>query len=119
LTSLAATALTSLAATALTSLAATRLHGRRPAQRKERDWYLIAVQPAPAPHSARPEGRSAPTHIWQTPGHTAAPCTGSPRPGRRLRRERRERDCFIDNPLVRIHFIIETISVDRPCAMGV
>jgi hypothetical protein len=30
-----------------------------------------------------------------------------------------EREFFIDNLLVRIHFIIEIILVDRPCAMGV
>jgi len=28
-----------------------------------RDWYLIAKQPAPAPHLARPEGRAALTHM--------------------------------------------------------
>ena len=34
--------------------------------------------------------------------------------------EDRERESsFIDNLLVRIHFIIVMISVDRPCAMGV
>ena len=27
--------------------------------RVERDWCLIAEQPAPAPHLARPEGRAA------------------------------------------------------------
>ena len=32
---------------------------------------------------------------------------------------RPEREFFIDNLLVRIHFIIEMILVDRPCAMGV
>jgi 50S ribosomal subunit-associated GTPase HflX len=31
----------------------------------------------------------------------------------------REREFFIDNLPVRIHLIIEIISVDRPCAMGV
>ena len=31
----------------------------------------------------------------------------------------REREFFSDNLLVRIHLIIEMISVDRPCAMGV
>ena len=31
----------------------------------------------------------------------------------------RERDSFIDNLLVQIHFIILMILVDRPCAMGV
>ena len=30
-----------------------------------------------------------------------------------------EREFFIDNPLVRIHVILRTILVDRPCAMGV
>ena len=30
-----------------------------------------------------------------------------------------EREFFIDNLLVQIHFIIEMILVDRPCAMGV
>jgi hypothetical protein len=30
-----------------------------------------------------------------------------------------ERGFFIDNLLVRIHWIIEMILVDRPCAMGV
>jgi len=30
-----------------------------------------------------------------------------------------EREFFIDDLLVRIHLIIEMISVDRPCAMGV
>ena len=30
-----------------------------------------------------------------------------------------ERELFIDNLLVRIHLIIETIVADRPCAMGV
>ena len=30
-----------------------------------------------------------------------------------------QREFFIDNLLVRIHFIIEMILVDRPCAMGV
>ena len=29
-----------------------------------------------------------------------------------------ERECFIDNLLVRIQLIIEIILVDRPCAMG-
>ena len=29
------------------------------------------------------------------------------------------RDFFIDNLLVRAHYIIEMILVDRPCAMGV
>ena len=29
----------------------------------ERDWYIIAEQPAPAPHLARPEGRAALTHF--------------------------------------------------------
>jgi len=31
----------------------------------------------------------------------------------------RERELFIDNLLVRIHLIIEMISVDRPCSMKV
>ena len=31
----------------------------------------------------------------------------------------RDREFFIDKPLVRIHLIIEMILVDRPCAMGV
>ena len=31
----------------------------------------------------------------------------------------REREIFIDNLLVRVHIIIEMISVDRPCATGV
>ena len=31
----------------------------------------------------------------------------------------REREIVIENLLVRIHLIIEMISVDRPCAMGV
>jgi hypothetical protein len=30
-----------------------------------------------------------------------------------------EREVFIDNLLVRFHFIIEMILVDRPCAIGV
>jgi len=30
-----------------------------------------------------------------------------------------DREFFIDNLLVRIHFIIEMILVDRPCTMGV
>ena len=30
-----------------------------------------------------------------------------------------EREHFFDNPLVRIHFIIEMILVDRPCAIEV
>ena len=30
-----------------------------------------------------------------------------------------ERELFLDNLLVRIHSILELISVDRPCAMGV
>ena len=29
-----------------------------------------------------------------------------------------EREFSVDNLLVRIHFIIDVISVDRPCAMG-
>ena len=33
--------------------------------------------------------------------------------------DRGEREFFIDNLLVRIHLIIKTILVDRPCAMGV
>ena len=33
----------------------------------ESDWYLIAEQPAPAPHLARPEGRAALTHIDALP----------------------------------------------------
>ena len=32
---------------------------------------------------------------------------------------RRERDLFIDKLLARIHFNIEMILVDRPCAVGV
>jgi len=31
----------------------------------------------------------------------------------------REREFSIDNLLVRIHFIVEMILVDRPCAMRV
>ena len=31
----------------------------------------------------------------------------------------REREFFIDNLLLRIHFTIDMILVDRPCAMGV
>ena len=31
----------------------------------------------------------------------------------------REIEIFIDNLLVRVHFIIEMILVDRPCATGV
>ena len=31
----------------------------------------------------------------------------------------REREFFIDNLLVRIHFTVEMLLVDRPCAMGV
>ena len=31
----------------------------------------------------------------------------------------REKEFFIDNLLVRIHFIVEIILVDRPCALGV
>ena len=30
-----------------------------------------------------------------------------------------ERKFFIDNLLVRIHFIVQMILADRPCAMGV
>jgi len=30
-----------------------------------RDWYVIAEQPAPAPHLARPEGRAARTHMCE------------------------------------------------------
>jgi hypothetical protein len=30
-----------------------------------------------------------------------------------------EREIFIDNLLVRIHWIVEMIVVERPCAMGV
>ena len=30
-----------------------------------------------------------------------------------------EREFFIDNLLVRIHFIIKMILIDRPCAIGV
>ena len=30
-----------------------------------------------------------------------------------------EREFFIDNVLVRIHWILEMIAVERPCAMGV
>ena len=36
-----------------------------------------------------------------------------------VRRAVGEREFFIDNLLVRIHFIIEMILVDRLCAMGV
>ena len=32
---------------------------------------------------------------------------------------RLEREFFIENLVVRIHFIVEMILVDRPCAMGV
>ena len=32
---------------------------------------------------------------------------------------KKEREFFIDNLLVRIHLIIEMILADRPCAMGV
>ena len=35
------------------------------------------------------------------------------------RPQQREREFFIDNLLVRIHLIIEMVSVDRPRAMGV
>ena len=31
----------------------------------------------------------------------------------------REKECFIDNLLVRIHLIVEMSFVGRPCAMGV
>jgi hypothetical protein len=31
----------------------------------------------------------------------------------------REREIFIDNLLVRVHWIIEMIAVERPCAVGV
>ena len=34
-------------------------------------------------------------------------------------RSERERDFFIDSLLVRIHFTIEMILVDRPCVMEV
>jgi len=37
----------------------------------------------------------------------------------RINAQVEERDFFIVNLLVRIHSIIETIMVDRPCAMGV
>ena len=30
-----------------------------------------------------------------------------------------EREFFIDNLMVRIHLIVEMISVDRHCAMGI
>ena len=30
-----------------------------------------------------------------------------------------EREIFIDNLLVRVHWLIEMIVVERPCAMGV
>ena len=33
--------------------------------------------------------------------------------------EKLEREIFIDNLLVRVHWIIEMIVVERPCAMGV
>ena len=36
---------------------------RRLLPRVQRDCYLIAEQPAPAPHLARPEGRAALTHM--------------------------------------------------------
>jgi len=36
----------------------------------ERDWYLIAEQPAPAPQLARPEGRAA----LRTCANYCAPC---------------------------------------------
>jgi len=31
----------------------------------------------------------------------------------------REREVFFDNLLVRVHWIIEMIVIERPCAMGV
>ena len=31
----------------------------------------------------------------------------------------REREIFINNLLVRVHFVTEIILLDRPCAMGV
>ena len=31
-----------------------------------RDWYLLAEQPAPAPHLARPEGRAALPNVLVT-----------------------------------------------------
>ena len=37
----------------------------------------------------------------------------------RVRSKEREREIFIDNLLVRVHWIIEMIVVERPCAMGV
>jgi len=40
-------------------------------------------------------------------------------PLQRSTRSSRERDVFIDNLLVRIHLIVEIISVERPCARGV
>ena len=37
----------------------------------------------------------------------------------RASRQFLKKEFFVDNLLVRIHLIIEIISVDRPCAMGV
>jgi len=36
-----------------------------------------------------------------------------------LRLEGSEREIFIDNVLVRVHWIIEMVVAERPCAMGV
>ena len=51
--------------------------------------------------------------------HALFPATSSRGPALCQQGPSPERDFFIDNPLVRIHLIIEMILVDRPCVMGV
>ena len=47
-------------------------------------------------------------------------CSTEPNVAEEREEEReQEREFFIDNLLVQIHFIIEMILVDRPCAMGI
>ena len=49
----------------------------RSRRKRQRDWCLIAEQPAPAPHLARIEGRAALTHMCETVAESCAgiiPC---------------------------------------------
>ena len=70
------------------------------------------------------ESRSAPELIvWEVFGGAMAPVgTCTPHqlwPIRAVDPPQKERKHFIDKLLVRIHFIIEMIIADRPCALWV
>ena len=59
------------------------------------------------------EGKKAIFIEWEK-GETLRVCSARKRHSHHL-----EREIFIDNLLVRVHWIIEMIVVARPCAIGV